>query len=310
MRAFLCITAIAGLAIASGAAGCGGSNSSAPGGGSIADAGATDAPSISPDASSDAASAPASDAASLPDVTVDPADHDPTWGPFSGPTGTLDVTGNAVVYTALAVFEETIPPPSTCATAATFGACTVSAGCTGGAPPSKFPQAGRLHFALGTGSINLDPQANGWYGYSDISAPAPWGPGDSLAVTAEGGDIPAFSASVVSPAPVQVADFGLTIDRHAPLVVRWTGNSPGWVTANLQWNNYAGQIRCSMRASAGVLVIPQEALALAGAGPGTMNIFDENVTTITAGKYTVLMSATIAANTPQLDKAIEQVTFQ
>jgi hypothetical protein len=232
------------------------------------------------------------------------ADQLPSLDAVQGPNGYVSMFGGSMYHGhAAAGFRDT-PLPSTCTTRATFGACTVFVGCPAFDPPAaSSPQAGRLHLSLGTATVDIDPQANGSYNEWSSDAAAPFGPGDVLSVAAAGGDVPAFNASVVNPTPVHVDHWGQgeAIDRHSPYVVHWTGASPGWVSVALRWGNISGEIRCSARASAGELVVPPEALSMAPAATVEIDLVGVNVTTVSAGKYTVQMSATTPGQGPQFD---------
>ena len=95
--------------------------------------------------------------------------------------------------------------------------------------------------------------------------------GDLITVTAAGGDVPAFSGSVVAPTPLTVTSptlGGVTVDTTKDLVFTWTGSSVGKASfyvstttttgGTVTSSSWAG---CAFDASASTGTIPKAALA-------------------------------------------------
>jgi len=139
----------------------------------------------------------------------------------------------------------------------------------------------QVEFAMGTYSAQLPGQAFSF--------------GTTLTVTASGGDVPAFSASVTAPegtmltTPVCPNSTCGAVSRSQPLEVTWTAPTFGSAVVELGAAN--GQIRCVVSASSRRATIPVALLAKLPAGQGVLTVGGASATTVPAGDWDVTFTA-------------------
>jgi len=228
-------------------------------------------------------------------------------GGSAGPTriGTVSITQDAIsaagqtFYSGLllASFFE-IPAQYQGCTTTTIGACTVSdcaAAADGGTPPDGGQVgAGTLTFTgLVDGGVTLAPNAMGSY-VTSIQAQL-FTAGSTLQVSSTGGAVPAFNGSVMAPEALVLTtpacpsnDCGM-ISKAAGLPLAWTGGSSG--SFGVQLLSGSGQISCSFPAAGGAGSVPAAALASLSLGAGTLIVGGSNSTTVQAGAFPVVLSA-------------------
>jgi hypothetical protein len=194
-------------------------------------------------------------------------------------------------------------PPGVCGLA-TIGPCTVaSTSCALPPPPCASPQAGPLSL---TGpslpSAQLAPNPDGTYTTNEILATNSvpfFAAGDALMVSAAGGDVPAFQATVSGPsclaltAPaIPAGGTSYAIPTAQDLAVAWTGGQPdATVGVDLIWRSTVGTVAyasCTFPASDGQGTIPKEALASFVAGPGGfLTVYQQKSATTQAGSFAI-----------------------
>jgi hypothetical protein len=202
----------------------------------------------------------------------------------------------------------------------TVGSCTVSTNCDPYGPVLSCisPSAGVL--SLGGTSLEdggfiglVETVAPNWNGtYPETYSNAVFADGDTVTVTAGGGTVPAFQASVIAPGCLdltspQPPDGGRSyvIATTQDLQVSWTGSEPNaqvWVVLSAQ---HAGpnlvDVSCSFTATSGQGTIPQPALLpLAGGGNGILSIYQERSNSFLAGSYQIQIVARNFGGPPDL----------
>jgi hypothetical protein len=95
--------------------------------------------------------------------------------------------------------------PATACTEETVEACVLTRcplpAATNAATPDQ-KSAGAITLSFGSQSVELLPSSTG--GYKPLSKGSLWSAGDSIGVSAEGADVPAFDTAVDAPAPINV----------------------------------------------------------------------------------------------------------
>jgi hypothetical protein len=119
--------------------------------------------------------------------------------------------------------------------------------------------------------------------------------GTPLMVSASGGDVPAFSASVMAPegtlltTPVcQNSNCGV-VPKSQPLEVTWS--APTFGTAVVELSGGTNQLRCTVMASSRRLSLPVDLLARLPAGQGVLTVGGTASTTVAAGRWDITFTA-------------------
>ena len=141
--------------------------------------------------------------------------------------------------------------------------------------------AGAITATAGGTPLTSSPAADGIYAF--VSGP-PFAPGTTVAFAAAGADVPAFTADVVMPSPVEVTDppaaAGLVIDRASARTFSWT---PGTGDVYVYLDDLGAQnivypltvgtvVRCVFPSAAGTATIPASMLGRLEAGDATIAI--------------------------------------
>ena len=229
-----------------------------------------------------------------------------------GDAGVMDVGTVALRYadgqvSGLATFQPTSGAAATHCTDANDGACS-SADCSldatydGTTSFDRSASAGTLTFgggALADGSVTM-PFADGHYAFATFPSPgAPWKANDPITVTAAGGTVPAFTASVIAPAPAAVLttpnlsrSTAVTADRATSLAIAWTGATAGPVVWILQSATTARIVSttCTFDGASGAAEVPATVLARFPAGTATAIFAPINTQKITSGSYKIGLS--------------------
>lgn len=225
----------------------------------------------------------------------------PTQGPF-GEISFTDVKGAGGFLTA-GFYENTAQAANGCTTTA-IGACTIAT-CdpNADATPPPLPQAGIVFFSGGTlpeAGLGLVPQDGGVYGTAQHDSPL-FAAGDMLQAKATGGDVPAFSGTVVGPAAVTltapVADGGRhQIDTSSELPVAWTGGETG-ATVAVQLVAFKGStpisIGCRFDAAAGSGTVPKAVIAQLAGSTGSLYVSQLRASSLDAGRFAVRLVAAV-----------------
>jgi hypothetical protein len=181
----------------------------------------------------------------------------------------------------------------------TVGPCSV-ARCdyNGGAPRTTNLSAGAITITGGMpGTITFSPLSDGSYDYSGTYS---FAAGETLDVSAAGGTVPAFTASVTFPTAITVtAPTTGTIDRSQDLAIAWTGGDAS-VLAKIQegTSDRGVLIQCVFDASAGSGTIPAgalsdlEAVALgSGGNEGDLSVDSVSIQKVSPGGLPVTVTA-------------------
>jgi hypothetical protein len=195
--------------------------------------------------------------------------------------------------------------PSTCATR-TLGACTVTDCATGegdaGEPEptdggaTHVLSAGRLTLDEGSTRVSLEPDPmSGGYQFSEEGER--FTPGRPLIVSAAGGAVPAFTATLALPERVTVTaprctfgDCG-TLDRSMDLPVEWTG-AQGPVTLTLSSGSDAAVRIIECRATTSPAAIPAGAMTGMPTEAVLLQVARRSETSARAGAVPVTVRAT------------------
>ncbi len=222
--------------------------------------------------------------------------------------------GTAGSYTTGAHFDRDTKPDPT-VTSLTVGPCLVET-FGSGTPPTDVPaSAGIFHVSGGTKTVDVTPKSDGTY--DPVSgATSLWSGGETLVVTGDGKDVPAFMTSLVAPAKLTltapaVAPSGLTVTRSMPFTATWSAATSNDVV--LYFDTTSGSsaysVTCTFKASDGMAQVPAAAFAGFPAGAGTFNFYAKASSTVTPAAWTVRFTATSSLVVPSGDQATGQVTF-
>lgn len=193
-----------------------------------------------------------------------------------------------------------------CTTTQTIGACEVAT-CTTTAPPAV--SAGAITITGAAEAITLTPAADHTYATFMASSPLFSG-GESITFSAAGADVPAFSASITTPAKTTITSPAkptpnapyLNINRTLDMTVRWTGGGSGQVQVALDSSNADHRIFCRFEASAGSGTLSAAALMTLDAGLGGFAMASIAESEHDAGDWAIDVSAYFNAVWP--DNAI------
>ena len=291
MALFPCVLACGGLSID--AHGSGGTDASS---------------SVDASASSSDAGASSSDAGAAPDQSANDADAGgESGGPYSGYViASLTAYQGKQSYALGAAFwtgQEPLPgTPDTqpsCATGATLkGPCCEQLLRLGLPVPVVPPNAGNVTLALHGMPLAtlLSPD------YAEITS-ATWNAGDALGVSAAGGDVAAFSGTLLTPAAVAGLSpaFGqdpVAIAHDADLRVVWTPDTNDGEIMQLQIDTIgtggAPTVLCAVPDSAGSIVVDASLLApLVSATSASIHLTRSITSSVAARNATVTLEGVL-----------------
>ena len=145
-------------------------------------------------------------------------------------------------------------------------------------------------------SLELYPTSDGYY--ADPSSLTIVPPGDRISVTAKGGEIPAFSASIVQPEALRLSSpavgaYGqLRVPSNADLALTFTGGTPGVLLGASSRGSYNSggsfSVQCSFASQAGRALIPKTALYYSA---GSLSLYSYRAKTISAGDDAIDLEA-------------------
>jgi hypothetical protein len=244
--------------------------------------------------------------------------------PYAGTLTATRTGGTTEVYTISGAFVPTpdvsVPDASAAATCPTTG--TVSGSCcylpavaasdagTVDAGTVTFDSAGVISIKDGTTAVAaLMPASNDGYAISSANNPSvKWNPGDTLAFSAAGATVDAFTGNLVT-----VVDFAglspalsLTTATTVPLAsaftLSWTpgtGTNVRLIVGAFDKTTEEGSITCDAADSAGTVTVPTALLSKFATGDtGVLTLTRSNVTTATDLNTTIdLISTTSTAGT-------------
>lgn len=185
----------------------------------------------------------------------------------------------------------------------TVGSCVVEHITFREQPLGRALSAGRITVTGGTLPLSLTPDPDGTYPTTGgpISL---WSGGETLALAAAGGEVPAFQASLVAPSPITVTqpvrelgDAGLgrlSVVRASGLTLTWTGSSQGTFQVYLSTAEatMAHAVTCTFASSTGTATVPAAALLKLPAGSGFFDLYVEEKTEVTVPGWAVTFTAT------------------
>jgi hypothetical protein len=180
------------------------------------------------------------------------------------------------------------------------------AGATDAGTPAVF-SAGTITIKDGTSTLaNLNPGTNGAYGItSGASNPTvKWTAGDTLAVSAAGATVDAFTGNLVTVVdlagvtPTLSLKTATTVPLAAPFVVSWTPGTATSVRVTLiaaKGTAEDGSISCSVDDSAGTVSFPMALLSKITTGDtGVLSLTRQSVNQATGNNVSVQLVSTTA----------------
>lgn len=216
-------------------------------------------------------------------------------------SGSYNVGGNpSASYSATAAFTPPRAPTAECEQQSA-GGCWIYSCPVEGAPPAGAPDAGVITLVAGAKTVTLTPSATGLYAPASDDE-ALWAAGQTLTVSAAGGEVPSFDMNVVAPAIVNVtapafpaSPAQLVVPKANPLNVTWSsGGAAGYVSvyAGRTEGNTSVTVSCAFVAADGQGTIAPEALALIPSGVnGFVQVVSGNTATVTRPEWTITLNA-------------------
>jgi hypothetical protein len=225
-----------------------------------------------------------------------------------------------------ASFSKHMQPAASSCTTTAHGACAVTvcppigdAGAGAGTPPSTepHPHAGAITVESSAVSYSetLQPDADGLYPTVSLLQPVFRG-GESVAIRAAGGDVPAFEETVTypllllmtAPAVPQTSTFA-SAPRTQDLTLAWTrGAADLWVQVQGASRDPATgsttSLYCSIPSESGSATIPSAALSSLATGT-SVSFLTVKVAGLTAGSYAVNIVIGAEVLTPDKTKAVQ-----
>lgn len=211
-------------------------------------------------------------------------------------------------------------------TTAHDGECVVydcSGSVTDGGVAAQQASAGTLHISAGGTTITMSPEADGSYtavtGQSRL-----WTAGQTLAVQADGDEVPAFTGSVagvdaalVSAPAFPAAGTAMSISRSQSLTVSWSGQTAGNIFVILARSDTAGAVThtvsatCTYPASVGSAVVPSTVLSAIPAGDsGSFAVYGGDRAELAAGDWSVVIQEYVPALLPTGYTAAALASFE
>jgi hypothetical protein len=194
---------------------------------------------------------------------------------FDGGVGESSAGGSTLVPFFDTVTLNGTPPPSGC-TSTAIGDCNLV-----NCPP---PATGDLGFSTAvthhsagliqvSGGVSVAPNADGSYTTRQSTQPL-WNGSETISVAGTGGEVPAFSASLVAPPAAMVSapnvnPTDLAVDRSKDLAFSWSG--AGEATFFVELNAHGGNrpyIQCNFAGATGHATLPAALLGKLPAGDG------------------------------------------
>jgi hypothetical protein len=169
--------------------------------------------------------------------------------------------------------------------------------------------AGTITIKDGTATLaNMSPGTNGAYGITSgaMNPTVKWTPGDTLAVSAAGATVDAFTGNIVTVVdlagitPALSLTTATNVPLATPLVVSWTAGTATTVRVTLlaaKGTAGDGLISCSVNDSAGTVTVPTALLSKLTTGDnGVLSLTRQSVNMATGANVSVqLLSSTTSA---------------
>ena len=145
-------------------------------------------------------------------------------------------------------------------------------------------------------NFEMYPTSDGYY--ADQYSPTVLPQGDKISVTADGGEVPAFSGSIILPEALRLSspaagEYGqLLAPSDADLELTFTGGAPGvrlGVDSHGSYNSGKSfSVLCSFASQAGRALIPKTALYYSA---GSLSLYTYRAKSIPAGDYAIDLEA-------------------
>jgi hypothetical protein len=176
--------------------------------------------------------------------------------------------------------------------------------CPSGRSSISPTNAGTITVSSGSSSVALIPQfGNGGYTTVPGSSTHPFfAPGASINVSASGGPVSAFTASLSGPSAIAIVsptDDSLQINRSQDFPISWSGTSGGDVIFQIEGlpPENLPSLECLFDGSGSSGTIPAAALGLVPAGDYNAHLFTRSRSIVSAGGWDVLIDARQFAST-------------
>lgn len=199
-------------------------------------------------------------------------------------TSTVDDAGPESSHRAGAHFEH-VTKLDTTTSSKTVGPCVVETIGSGDEAVEEPKSAGTVHITGGLQAIDLAANVDGTYD-AVSGQTALFAGGETLTVTADGKDVPAFATSLTVPTLVTLTapaapGGALTVSRSAGVTATFSGGAAGTVVLyfGLAGQSSAHTATCTFPASAGTGVIPAAAFEDFPAGVGTFDFYVKQAST-------------------------------
>ena len=252
------------------------------------------------DASSDAAVDAAADAA--PSDAADAGADTGNIGRVFAISDTVTVDGGTKgSYRAGAYFVET-KGTETGTTTKTVGPCVVETLTGASTLVETDRSAGTVRITGGMQPVDLAPSGTTYNAATGKTAL--WSGGETLVVTADGKDVPAFSTSLIAPSKLTLTapalpstpNGSLAVTRSADLAATWAGTSSGQVVLyfDAAESTKAYSTTCTFSAKDGKATVPAGAFADYPKGAGTFNFYVKEVATTSAIGWSIKFTASSA----------------
>lgn len=282
------------LCVAGASAAC--SSSTTADGGKDASVGAPDATSPADATASDAGAADGGDGG---------GDSGKTGGVFAISDSLVAPDGGARGSHRAGAFFVRATGEDTTTVARTVGPCVVEKIGGGSTPDETDLSAGAVRITGGRQTIELLPSAKGTY--SPVTGgESLWTGGETLTVTADGKDVPAFTTKLVAPSKLTLtaptlpaAAAALSVARATPFSATWSGEPVGGAGEVVLYFDIATganafSATCTFKASAGAGEVPAAAFSDFPAGSGTYNFYVKQTSTVTPADWSVRFTASSA----------------
>ena len=265
-------------------------------------------------APNDAAADVVTDSASTADAAdAAPADH---VGAIFAISDTTAADGGAKSsYRAGASFTHVTSPDGTTQTK-TVGPCLVELIGDGAAAQETDLSAGAVHITGGSKTVDLAPKSDNTYSPA-VGSSSLYDGGETLTVSADGKDVPAFTTSLTAPskvtlaAPVVTAS-SLTVKRSTGVTATFSGASSGSVVLYFSATSatMAFALTCTFDAAAGGGTIPAAAFADFPAGNGTFDFYVKQTGTLVVAPWEIHFTASKAVVDPAGIALAGDATFE
>jgi len=178
-----------------------------------------------------------------------------------------------------------------------LGACSYFA-CSSRTLPATTPHAGQISVAGASAPVTLAPTTDGFYDGSTIQQSL-WTGAEVLTISATGGEIPAFSETLIAPrrATVSAPSFAASpwvLDRAQPLALAFGGTDSESLVitiGSLDSGFDIAELECTFSTAAGQGTIGADALRLLPPGMGYYEVWTENKKVLAKSTYTVTLRA-------------------